>query len=435
MKKKIHKKRVYVGFAADILHKGHINVLKTASKLGEVTVGLLTDSAISSYKKFPLLDYKQREIVLKNIIHVKKVVKQDSLDYRKNLLRFKPDFVVHGDDWKDGIQRKARQQVIETLKKWSGKLIEVQYTKNISSSQIKGKILEIGTSPESRLSRLKRLIKAKKIIKIIESHNALTGLVVENLKIFKNKKFLEFDGMWSSSLTDSAVRGKPDNQAVDYSTRISGLNEILDVTTKPVIFDADNGGRIEHISYLIQSLERIGVSAMVIEDKIGLKRNSLIKDQKGIKQDSINNFCKKLIKAKQSKSSDDFFIVARIESFILGKGVDDALKRAKAYSKAGADAILIHSNEKKPNEIFAFSKKFQKSKYLKPLIAVPSTYSKTYERDLVKNGFKIVIYANHFLRAVHLAIKKVAKSILTNRRSFESEKYIDSIQEILSLIK
>ena len=435
MKKKIHKKRVYVGFAADILHKGHINVLKTASKLGEVTVGLLTDSAISSYKKFPLLDYKQREIVLKNIKHVKKVVKQDSLDYRKNLLRFKPDFVVHGDDWKDGIQRKARQQVIETLKKWSGKLIEVQYTKNISSSQIKGKILEIGTSPESRLSRLKRLIKAKKIIKIIESHNALTGLVVENLKIFKNKKFLEFDGMWSSSLTDSAVRGKPDNQAVDYSTRISGLSEILDVTTKPVIFDADNGGRIEHISYLVKSLERIGVSAMVIEDKIGLKKNSLFKDQKGIKQDSIKNFCKKLIKAKQSKSSDDFFIVARIESFILGKGVDDALKRAKAYSKAGADAILIHSNEKKPNEIFAFSKKFQKSKYLKPLIAVPSTYSKTYERDLVKNGFKIVIYANHFLRAVHLAIKKVAKSILTNQRSFESEKYIDSIQEVLSLIK
>lgn len=435
MKKKIHKKKVYVAFAADILHKGHINILKTASKLGEVTVGLLTDSAISSYKKFPLLDYKQREIVLKNIKHVKKVVKQDSLDYRKNLLRFKPDFVVHGDDWKDGIQREARQQVIDTLKKWSGKLVEVQYTKNISPSQIKDKILEIGTSPESRLSRLKRLIKAKKIIKIIESHNALTGLIVENLKIFKSKKIHEFDGMWSSSLTDSAVRGKPDNQAVDYSTRISGLSEILDVTTKPVIFDADNGGRIEHISYLIKSLERIGVSAMVIEDKIGLKRNSLFKDQKGIKQDSIKNFCKKLIKAKQSKSSNDFIIVARIESFILGKGVDDALKRAKAYSKAGADAILIHSKEKKPNEIFDFSKKFQKSKYLKPLIAVPSTYSKTYERDLVKNGFKIVIYANHFLRAVHLAIKKVAKSILTNQRSFESEKYIDSVQEILSLIK
>ena len=435
MKKKIRKKKVYVGFAADILHKGHINILKIASKLGEVIVGLLTDSAISSFKKFPLLDYKQREIILKNIKYVKKVVKQDSLDYRKNLLFFKPDFVVHGDDWKDGILKKTRQQVIDTLKKWSGKLVEVPYTKNISRSQIKDKILEIGTSPESRLSRLRRLIEAKEIVRIIESHNALTGLIVENLKIFKNRKLHEFDGMWSSSLTDSAVRGKPDNQAVDYSVRISGLNEILDVTTKPVIFDADNGGRIEHISYLIKSLERAGVSAMVIEDKIGLKKNSLFENQSGIKQDSIKNFCKKLIKAKQSKNSDDFIVVARIESFILEKGVNDALRRAKAYSKAGADAILIHSKEKMPNEIFAFSKKFQKSKYLKPLIAVPSTYSKTYERDLVKNGFKIVIYANHFLRAVHPAIEKVAKSILLNQRSFESEKNISSIQEIIGFIK
>jgi phosphoenolpyruvate phosphomutase len=351
------------------------------------------------------------------------------------LLFFKPDFVVHGDDWKDGIQKKTRQQVIDTLKKWSGKLVEVPYTKNISRSQIKDKILEIGTSPESRLSRLRRLIEAKEIVRIIESHNALTGLIVENLKIFKNRKLHEFDGMWSSSLTDSAVRGKPDNQAVDYSVRISGLNEILDVTTKPVIFDADNGGRIEHISYLIKSLERAGVSAMVIEDKIGLKKNSLFENQSGIKQDSIKNFCKKLIKAKQSKNSDDFIVVARIESFILEKGVNDALRRAKAYSKAGADAILIHSKEKMPNEIFAFSKKFQKSKYLKPLIAVPSTYSKTYERDLVKNGFKIVIYANHFLRAVHPAIEKVAKSILLNQRSFESEKNISSIQEIIGFIK
>ena len=437
MKNNNNKKKVYVGLAADILHKGHINILKTASKLGEVTVGLLTDSAIATYRKFPILDYKQREIVLKNIKYVKKVIKQDTLDYRKNLLFLKPDYVVHGNDydWKYGIQKKTRQQVLDTLKKWSGKLIEVPYTKNISSSQIKDKILKVANSPESRLSRLRRLIEAKKIVKIIESHNALTGLIIENLKIFKNKKPLEFDGMWSSSLTDSAIRGKPDNQAVDYSTRISGLGEILDVTTKPVIFDADNGGRIEHISYLIKSLERAGVSAIVIEDKIGLKKNSLFKNQKGVKQDSIKNFCKKLKKAKQSKISNDFFIVARIESFILGKGVADAMKRAIAYSKAGADAILIHSKEKKPNEIFVFSKKFQKSKYSKLLIAVPSTYSKTYERDLIKNGFKIVIYANHFLRAIHPAIKKVAKSILMNQRSFETEKYIGSIQEILSFIK
>jgi len=435
MKRKNNRKKVYVGFAADILHKGHINILKSANRLGEVTVGLLTDSAIATYKKFPFFDYKQREIVLKNIKYVKKVIKQDSLDYRKNLRHLKPDYVVHGNDWKYGIQKKTRQQVIDTLKKWSGKLIEVPYSKNVSPSQIKARILEVENSPESRLSRLRRLIEAKKIVKIIESHNALTGLVIEDLKLFKNKKPLEFDGMWSSSLTDSAIRGKPDNQAVDYSTRISGLGEILDVTTKPVIFDADNGGRIEHIPYLIKSLERVGVSAIVIEDKIGLKKNSLFKNQKGVKQDSIKNFCKKLKKAKQSKISDDFFIVARIESFIIGKGLADAMKRAIAYSKAGADAILIHSKEKKPNEIFAFSKKFQKSKFSKLLIAVPSTYSKTYERDLIKNGFKIVIYANHFLRAIHPAIKKVAKSILMNQRSFETEKYIGSIQEIINFIK
>ena len=354
MKKKIKKKEVYVGLAADILHEGHINILKVAKSLGNVTVGLLTDSAIASYKKFPHLDYRQREIVLRNIKYVKKVVKQESLDYRPNLKKFKPDYVVHGNDWKTGVQKQIRKQVISTLKKWKGKLIEPKYTKNISSSQIKEKIREIGTSPENRVAKLKRLIEAKDIVRIIETHSALNGLIVENLQLKKNSKILEFDGMWSSSLTDSAIRGKPDNQAVDYSTRILGLNEILQVTTKPFIFDADNGGRLEHIPYMIKSLERSGVSAVVMEDKIGLKRNSLFKDQIGVKQDSIKNFSKKLYKAKNAKISEDFYIVARIESFILGKGLNDAIKRAEAYSKAGADAILIHSKEKKPFEIFKF---------------------------------------------------------------------------------
>jgi phosphoenolpyruvate phosphomutase len=240
--------------------------------------------------------------------------------------------------------------------------------------------------------------------------------------------------MWSSSLADSTIRGKPDNQSVDYSTRISGLNEILEVTTKPFIFDADNGGRIEHISYMIKSLERIGVSAVVIEDKVGLKKNSLFKNQSGVKQDNINSFSKKIAKAKEAKNSDDFLIIARIESFILGKNINDAIKRAEAYSRSGADAILIHSKEKKPDQIFSFSKKFKKSKFYKPLVAVPSTYSKTYEKDLIKNGFKIVIYANHFLRAIHPAMVSVAKSILTNQRSYETEKKISSVNEIISLI-
>ena len=434
MKKIKNKKKVYVGLSADILHEGHINILKKASKFGEVTVGLVTDAGIASYKKLPHLNYKQRKIVLKNIKFVKKVVPQDTLDYTKNLSLLKPDYVVHGDDWKSGIQKKTRKQVIKILKKWSGKLIEIKYTKNISSTKIKDKIFEVGTSPENRKSKLKRLIDAKEIVRIIESHNAFAGLIVENLKLIKDQKFLEFDGMWSSSLTDSIIRGKPDNQAVDYSTRIAGLNEILDVTTKPIIFDADNGGRIEHLPYIIKTLERVGVSAIVIEDKIGLKKNSLFKNQTGVKQDSVKNFCLKLKKAKESKISDDLFIVARIESFILGKGLGDAMRRAEAYSRAGADAILIHSKEKNANQIFSFSKNFLRSKFFKPLIAVPSTYSKTYERELIDNGFKVVIYANHFLRAIHPAMVDVATKILKNQRSFETEKKISSIYKVINLV-
>ena len=281
------KKKVYVGLSADILHEGHINILKTAHNLGEVTVGLLTDQAIASYKKIPHLNFRQREIVLKNMKFVKKVIPQNTLDYRPNLKMIKPDYVVHGDDWKAGIQKKTRSQVIKTLKKWKGKLIEPRYTKNISSTLIKKNILEVGTSPDKRKSKLKRILEAKEIVRVLESHSALVGLIIENLKVVKNQKYSEFDAMWSSSLTDSALRGKPDNQSVDYSSRILGLNEILDVTTKPIIFDADNGGRLEHLPYMIKSLERIGVSAVIIEDKIGLKKNSLFENQSGAMQDTI----------------------------------------------------------------------------------------------------------------------------------------------------
>ena len=429
------KKLVYVGLSADILHEGHINILKVANKLGDVIVGLLTDKAIASYKKIPHLSYKQREIVLKNIKFVKKVIPQKTLDYRPNLKMIKPNFVVHGDDWKIGIQKQVRLNVIKTLGKWGGKLIEPKYTKNISSTLIKKDILKVGTSPDTRKSKLKRLVEAKDIVRILESHSALTGMIIENLKIIKNQNFFEFDGMWSSSLTDSALRGKPDNQSVDYSTRIASLNEILEVTTKPLIFDADNGGRIEHLPYMIKSLERMGVSAAIIEDKIGLKKNSLFKDQKGAKQDSIAGFSKKILKAKNATISNDFFIIARIESYILGKNLKDAIKRAEAYSKAGADAILIHSKENNPYQIFEFAKKFIKSKYFKPMVAVPSSYSKTYEKDLIKNGFKIIIYANHMMRASYPAMHMAAVNILKNQRSFEVEKKISSINQIISLIK
>jgi len=291
-----YKKKVFVGLSVDLFHEGHINILKTASKYGDVIVGLLTDDAIASYKNIPYLNFNRRKIVVQNIKYVKKVIPQNTLSYVPNLNLIRPDFVVHGDDWKKGVQKQTRLDVIKTLKKWSGKLIEPKYTKNISSTLIKNKILEIGASPQNRVSRLKRLISSKNIVRILESHNALTGLIIDKINIFKNKKIIEFDGMWSSSLTDSATKGLPDNSSLSFSSRISSLNDMMDVTTKPLVFDADNGGLIEHLPYLIRSLERSGVSAIIIEDKIGLKKNSLFKNQSGTKQDKASLFAKKLKK-------------------------------------------------------------------------------------------------------------------------------------------
>ena len=428
-------KTVYVPLAVDILHSAHINILKIANKYGKVIVGLLTDKAISDYKKLPLIDYSERYKILSGIKYVDKIVEQTTWDYTENIIKYKPNFFIHGDDWKKGIQRKQREKVKKYLKKINGKLIEVKYTKNISSSEIKNKIIKIGISEENRISRLKRLMNVKPIIRIIESHNALTGLMIENLKVFKNNKFQEFDGMWSSSLTDSATKGKPDNSSLDFSSRVQSLNDMMDVTTKPLIFDADNGGQIEHLPFLIRSLERLGVSAVIMEDKIGLKKNSLFKNQNNSFQDKPETFAKKIKQICRHRRSEDFLAIARIESFIIGKGLDDAIKRAEIYSRSGADAILIHSKKKNTKEIFSFARKFKKSKYFIPMVCVPSTYSKVSEKDLIKNGFKIVIYANHLLRAAYPAMEAVAKSILKNKRSYEIEKKIISVNEIINLIK
>ncbi len=428
-------KKIYVGFSADILHQGHINILKIAKKYGDVIVGLLTDQAIASYKNIPYLDYEKRKVVIENIKYVKKVIPQKTLDYVENLNLIKPDYVIHGDDWKSGAQKITRDRVLNTLKKWSGKLIEPKYTKNISSTLIKKNISEIVSSPENRVSRLKRLIKSKDIVRILESHNALTGLIIEKINFKKNKRIFEFDGMWSSSLTDSATKGLPDNSSLSFSARISSLQDMLDVTSKPIVFDADNGGQIEHLSYLVRSLERTGVSAIIMEDKIGLKKNSLFKNQSGAKQDNPLHFAKKIKKICDSRQSKNFMVIARVESFILGKGLKDAIKRSNIYSKAGADAILIHSKEKTPAEIFSFAKEFKKSKNFIPLVSVPSTYSKVYEKDLIKNGFKLVIYANQLLRAAYPAMQNAAKTILKNSRALEVDKKIIPIKEIISLIK
>ena len=427
-------KIIYVPLAVDILHSGHTNLINRAKKYGKVVIGLFSDSAISEYKDLPVLDYNERYKIVKNIKNIYKIIRQDTWDYSNVLNSLKPDYLIHGNDWKFGVQKKIRKKVLKLLKKNKGKLIEVPFTKNISSSSIKLELINRLT-PISRVSILKRLIDNKKIVRILETHSPLSGLIVENTIVKRRDVKLQFDGMWYSSLTDSSIKGKPDNQSLDFSARFNGIGEIFDVTTKPLIFDADNGGRIEHLSYTVRTLERLGVSSIMIEDKIGLKKNSLFKDQSDSVQDSIKEFCKKIQVIKKTRLSEDFLIGARIESFILGKGLQDALKRAEAYSTAGADIILIHSKENSPKEIFSFSKIFRKSKNYKPLVAVPSTYSKTTEKMLIDNGFKIVIYANQMLRAAYPAMQNVANCILKNQRSFELEKKISSVKELINLIK
>ena len=428
------KKTVYVPMAADILHEGHLNVLRIASKYGRVIVGLLTDDAIIQYKNIPFFDYDQRFKIISNLKLVDEVVAQNSWDYKKILNLIKPNFFVHGDDWKVGIQSKIRLEVIRELKKWNGKLIETKYFKKISNNYQK-KILQRSVTPDQRKLKLKRLLKVRKIVRILESHSALSSMIIENINDNKNGRLLEFDGIWSSSLTDSCLRGKPDNQSVDYSQRINSLNDTIDTSFKPIIFDGDNGGRLEHLGYLVKSLEKIGVSALVLEDKKGIKINSLFQDQSKSSQESIIQFSKKIKVAAKSRISKDFMIIARIESLILGKSIKDALNRAEKYAMAGADAILIHSKEKTPKEIFEFAKLFKKNKYYKPMVAIPSTYSKTYEKELIKHDFKIVIYANQLLRASYKAMYETAKKILFKQRAFEAERNMTSINEIISLIK
>ncbi|MEN5387962.1 phosphoenolpyruvate mutase [Aliarcobacter skirrowii] len=424
-------KKVYVGMSADLVHPGHMNILKIAAEYGEVTVGLLTDKAIASYKRLPYMTYSQRKSVIENIKGVKEVIPQNTLDYRPNLELLKPDFVVHGDDWKEGVQAKTRQQVIDTLALWGGELIEPSYTDGISSTALNKSLKELGTTPDIRRSRLRRLIDSKEVVRIMETHNALSGLIVENIKANNG---IEYDGMWSSSLTDSTSKGKPDIEAVDVTARINTVNEIFEVTTKPMIYDADTGGIAEHFAFTVRTLERTGVSAVIIEDKTGLKKNSLFGTEVEQTQDSIENFCAKIKVGKKAQITDDFMIIARIESLILDKGMDDAIARAKAYIEAGADGIMIHSRQKSPNEILEFCKILRDYNENIPIVVVPTSFNQITAKELSQAGVNIVIYANHMLRAAYPGMKNVAKSILENDRSFEAEEQLLSIKEILDLI-
>lgn len=427
-------KKVYVGMSADIIHPGHLNILKVASELGQVTVGVLTDSAIASYKRVPYMNYEQRADIVGNLKTVSDVIPQQTLDYSENLKTLKPDYVVHGDDWKEGVQQKTRKKVIDTLAEWGGELVEVPYTQGISSTALNKAVRELGTTPQIRLSSLRRLLKAKPLVRFLDLHNALSGLIIEHTKVEVDGVSREFDGMWGSSLTDSTAKGKPDIEAVDVSSRMSTLSEVLEVTTKPIIYDADTGGQTEHFKFTVRTLERLGVSAVIIEDKTGLKKNSLFGNEVPQTQDSVENFSHKISEAKKAQVTDDFMVIARIESLILEAGMDDAILRAKAFLQAGADGIMIHSRKKDPGEILEFCRQYAEITDRKTLVVVPSSYNSITEDELEKAGANIVIYANQLLRSAFPAMQSTAKSILKHSRSLECDENMLSIKEILNLI-
>lgn len=427
-------KTVYLGMIADIMHPGLINIIEQGAKYGELTIGLFTDKAIASNKRLPYLTYEQRKRVVENICGVSRVVPQDDWSYVPNLLKYRPDYIIHGDDWKVGSEAKLRAEVIEVMKNIGGELIEIPYTQGINSTSLDNEIRSIGTTPDIRLKTLRRLIAAKPIVRILEAHSGLSGLIIENISVETESGVRSFDGMWSSSLTDSTSKGKPDIEAVDLTTRLQSLTDILECTTKPIIFDGDTGGKTEHFVFTVRTLERNGISAVIIEDKVGLKKNSLFGTDAIQTQDTIEGFCEKIRSGKRAQVTSDFMIIARIESLIAGKSVDDALERAFAYVEAGADGVMIHSKNKDGLDIKEFCERFRQKDNNTPIVVVPTTYNQYTEEELKTWGVNIVIYANHMLRASYPAMYKVAETILKNSRSLETNDMCMPIKQILELI-
>jgi phosphoenolpyruvate phosphomutase len=425
---------VYVAMSADLVHPGHMNIIKVARDLGEVTVGLLTDEAIAGYKRLPFLSFEQRKAVVEQIKGVVAVVPQETLDYVPNLKKLKPDFVVHGDDWKTGVQMETRRRVLEALEEWGGTLVEPPYTPGISSTQLNASLREIGTTPEVRMKRLRRLLAVKPLTRALEAHNGLTGLIVETTSIESDGVKKEFDALWVSSLTDSTAKGRPDIEYVSLTSRLATIEDILEVTTKPIIFDGDTGGITEHFVFTVKTLERLGVSAVIIEDKVGLKKNSLFGTDVEQMQDDKNAFAHKLSAGKAAQVTDDFMIIARIESLILKQGIYDALARASTYIEAGADAIMIHSKDEDPKEVLEFCSEYARFKRRVPLVAVPTTYNHIKEEELEGAGIRLVIYANHLLRSAYPAMLATAKTILEHSRAKEAEDKLMPISDLLALI-
>ena len=432
--REVENRTVYMCFSTDILHSGHIAIIKKARRLGRLTIGVLSDEAVASYRRFPLLPYAERKTMLENISGVARVVEQRTLSYRENLERYKPDFVVHGDDWSSGVQKPIRDEVVSALASYGGRLVEFPYAREENYQALEAQARAGLSLPDLRRARLRKAIAMKGTITALEAHSGITGLIVENTVVYHNGEARQFDAMWVSSLCDSTAKGKPDIELVDMTSRFRTIDDIMEVTTKPIIFDGDTGGLAEHFVYTVRSLERMGVSMVIIEDKVGLKKNSLFGCAVEQTQDSIENFSAKIAAGKRAQKTRDFMICARIESLILERGLEDALERAFAFVKAGADAIMIHSRKKEPDEIFAFTARFRAEDQTTPLVVVPTSFYSVTEEEFKARGVNVVIYANQLTRAGFPAMQNAAKTILERHRAQECDEICMPIQDIITLI-
>ena len=431
------RKTVYIAMSADIIHSGHLNIIREGAKLGDVIIGVLTDEAVATYKRLPLLDYDTRASLLGSIKGVVRTVPQETLSYADNIRALRPDYVVHGDDWAIGVQSNVRREVIDLLKEYGGQLVEIPYTKGVSTAQLEQSLNSIHNTPDVRRAKLRRMLRLKPWVRGMEASNGLSGLIVENTRIEdpQTATVREYDAMWVSSLCDSTFKGKPDIELVDLTSRINTINEIMEVTTKPIILDGDTGGKPEHFFFNVRTLERLGVSAIIIEDKTGLKQNSLFGTDARQVLDDPHEFAAKLRAGKQAQQTRDFMIFARLESLIAGMGIDDAMERAKIYlEEGGADGIMIHSREKDGSEIFEFLRRFRAYSPDVPVILVPTSYNQFTEEELHAAGANIIIYANHLLRSAYPAMADTARRILACSRSKEVDDVCLSIKEELSLI-
>lgn len=427
-------KTVYTCFCTDVIHEGHLNIIRNAQKYGEVIVGVLDDAAMVRFNRFPTVSFQERIDMVKAIEGVSRVVVQHEVMYDNVLNELKPDYVIHGDNWKEGPESCIRDNVISLLSQWGGELIEVPYTYNENVHKIDNIMKEKLAMPEYRRKRLRQLIQMRPIVKVLEVHSGLTGLIAEKTVVAHNGELDQFDAQWISSLCDSTAKGKPDIELVDMSSRLRTIDDVLDVTTKPIILDGDTGGLIEHFVYNVRTLERMGVSAVIIEDKTGLKKNSLFGTEVAQTQDTIENFCEKIRAGKRVLRTEDFMIIARIESLILEQGMEDALNRAFAYVEAGADGIMIHSRKKTPDEIFEFCDKFRKVIKDIPIVVVPTSYNQTTEEELAAHGINVVIYANQLTRSAYPAMKSTAEEILKNHRAYEVDSKLIPFKDIIRLI-